>query len=180
VFVAHWSKNARTLHFDSQGGSSVADLTFVDQADLSVTSSRNGYRFDGWLAAPGDLQILPTVFKSESIGDVTVYAKWTKVVTLVVSGFADGSPILTAKIKSAIAKFVAKNQGLTIVQCTGYTEGPTVLDSDLKLSKQRGTNACRYVLSLMAGSVSKLQTSAVQLTKEAASNRRVSITLTQP
>lgn len=100
-----------------------------------------------------------------------------KIATLVVAGFADGSPILAAITKSKITKFVAAHKTYKKAACTGYTEGPTVLKTDAALSTKRGKNACDLVIQLTNKKVTVTSISAVQSQIENALNRRVKIVL---
>lgn len=98
-------------------------------------------------------------------------------VSVTIGGFPDGSPTLTASIKSRINQFLKKYPDYKNIKCVGYTEGPTVLKTDARLSKQRAVNACGYAKSGLARSMALIGTAAGQDTKEAASVRRVVITL---
>ena len=108
---------------------------------------------------------------------VTPVIKPRKIATLVVAGFADGSPILASITKAKIAKFVNAHKAYKKVTCTGYTEGPTVLRTDASLSKQRGKNACDLVASLTKKKVAITSISAVQSRVESPLNRRVKIVM---
>ena len=99
-------------------------------------------------------------------------------VTVTIGGFPDGSPKLTASIKTRINEFLKKYSDYKTITCVGYTEGPTVLKTDAWLSKQRAINSCAYAKTGLAKTMSLLATRAGQNTKEAASVRRVVITLT--
>ena len=99
-------------------------------------------------------------------------------VTVTISGFADGSPVLTATIKAKINAFLMAHADYKNVFCIGYTEGPTVLKTDAALSKARSTNACGFVKSGLGKSLTVKKVSAAQDVIEAAQKRRVTITLT--
>lgn len=99
----------------------------------------------------------------------------TKTASLTVSGFAAGSPALTAKMRATIAAFLKVNSELKNLTCTGFTEGPTVLKSDATLSKRRAANSCAFALGVATRVL--VGTYAAQETQRADSVRRVVIQL---
>lgn len=101
-----------------------------------------------------------------------------KVATLVVAGFADGSPLLASITRAKITAFVKAHKAYKKASCTGYTEGPTVLKTDAALSASRGKNACDLVSQLTGGKVKITSVTAVQSKIESAQNRRVKIVMT--
>jgi siroheme synthase (precorrin-2 oxidase/ferrochelatase) len=106
-----------------------------------------------------------------------VVAKKRGPVTITISGFADGSPVLTAAIKAKINAFLKAYSDYKNVTCIGYTEGPTVLATDAALSKQRALNACGFVKAGLGKSLLVKKITAGQDTIEAAQYRRITITL---
>ena len=107
---------------------------------------------------------------------VTV-AKKRGPVTITISGFADGSPVMTAAIKAQVNAFLKAYADYRQVTCIGYTEGPTVLATDAALSRQRALNACGFVKSGLGKSLFVNKVRAGQDTVEAAQYRRITITL---
>jgi outer membrane protein OmpA-like peptidoglycan-associated protein len=107
---------------------------------------------------------------------VTV-AKKRGPVTITISGFADGSPVMTASIKAQVNAFLKAYADYRQVTCIGYTEGPTVLPTDIALSRQRALNACSFVKSGLGSKLLVNPVRAGQDTVEAAHLRRVTITL---
>lgn len=99
-------------------------------------------------------------------------------VTVTIGGFNDGSPVLTTRIKASINAFLKKYSDYKNIECVGYTEGPTVLKTDYKLSKQRAINSCTFATQGLAKGMHLNGMSSGQDLKEAASVRRVVITLT--
>jgi hypothetical protein len=99
-------------------------------------------------------------------------------VTVTISGFADGSPVLTAAIRARINAFLRAHADYKNVYCIGYTEGPTVLPTDAALSRQRAVNGCAFVKSGLGRQLTLKQLTASQGTVEAAKFRRITITLT--
>ena len=99
-------------------------------------------------------------------------------VTATISGFADGSPVLTAAMKSKINAFLKAHSDYKNISCVGYTEGPTVLQSDFALSHNRAKNSCSFAKSGLAKKMTVAPLKAGQNLKEASAVRRVVITLT--
>lgn len=99
-------------------------------------------------------------------------------VTVTISGFADGSPVLTAAIRARINAFLRAHADYKNVFCIGFTEGPTVLPTDAALSRQRAVNGCAFVKSGLGKQLTLKQLTASQGTVEAAKFRRITITLT--
>lgn len=97
-------------------------------------------------------------------------------VTEVFSGFAEGSPVLTASMKAEIKAWVNAHPKLTKLTCVGYTMGRTVLSTDAALSRNRAVAACNYIKQLKP-SIKVVSVSGVQQTKFGAVVRRVELTL---
>ena len=116
-------------------------------------------------------------FKGFSPFTVSV-AKTRGPVTVTISGFADGSPALTAAIRAKIDAFLRAHADYKNVFCIGYTEGPTVLKTDAALSKARAVNGCAYVKSGLGKKLNLSKLTSGQGTVEAAKFRRITITLT--
>ena len=108
---------------------------------------------------------------------VTV-AKKRGPVTITISGFADGSPVLTSAIKAKITAFMRAHADYKNLYCIGYTEGPTVLPTDKALSKQRAVNACGFVKAGLGKKLVVRKMSDGQGVIEADKFRRITITLT--
>jgi hypothetical protein len=72
-------------------------------------------------------------------------------VSVTISGFAAGSPVLTTSIKNQIKAFLTKYNDYKNLQCTGVTMGPTVLKTDTALATNRAANACGFALSYLKG-----------------------------
>lgn len=77
TLFAQWQKNAYTVTFESNGGSTVPDQTVLfDNFILKPTSpSRSGYQFSGWYADK-ELTNLWDFTGSAVVADMTLYAKW--------------------------------------------------------------------------------------------------------
>ncbi|MCI6359689.1 MAG: InlB B-repeat-containing protein [Clostridiales bacterium] len=77
TLYAKWEANTYTLHFDSDGGSSVEDrtVTYGQPYGALPTPEKQGYTFTGWQMADGTaVNANLTVTRTE---DHTVYAVWT-------------------------------------------------------------------------------------------------------
>ncbi|PFM79291.1 hypothetical protein COJ46_13435 [Bacillus sp. AFS077874] len=76
VLYAKWSINSYTIHFNSNGGSQVADKTANYNSNISLPKpTRTGYTFVGWYTdAALKTPVGPTVTLTNNI---TLYAKWS-------------------------------------------------------------------------------------------------------
>ena len=99
-----------------------------------------------------------------------------KDVEITISGFAPGSPVLTAKMKTQIKNFIKKYPNYAHMYCTGVTMGPTVLAVDAALSRNRATNSCNYALTVNGKLTAKSQI-GMQETVVGNQIRRVTIRL---
>jgi uncharacterized repeat protein (TIGR02543 family) len=192
TLFAQWAPITYKVAFNTQGGSSVDDSSYQTAGcvNLPAAPTRDGYTFTGWFAATDGGTALANPYCPTGTGDISVYAQWTKnaeptpvtpakrgPVTVVISGFADGSPVLTKTIKAKIDAFLKKYNDYKVIQCVGFTEGPTVLKTDKALSLARANNSCNYAL---AGLGKGLKAKAAKFgndTVEQAQLRRVEITL---
>jgi hypothetical protein len=171
-----------------------AEICLIDPADSvcktvvkvpgvgTWTQASNGtVRFvaeSGFIGSNTVIQrITSASFRGQSPYTVTV-SKVRGPVTTTISGFADGSPVLTSAIKAKIDAFLRAHADYKQVYCIGYTEGPTVLKTDAALSKQRAVNGCAYVKAGLGKNLILKQLAASQGTIEAAQFRRITITLT--
>jgi uncharacterized repeat protein (TIGR02543 family) len=110
----------------------------------AATFKRQGFDFAGWKIGNSVYQPGQTVSVRRS--NLTAAATWqTQVVYKEFSGFAQGSPLLTADMKSQITAWIKANPGFTIAECLGYTMGPTVLATDKTLATNRAQYTCSYV-----------------------------------
>lgn len=93
------------------------------------------------------------------------------------SGFTPGSSVLTPTIKNQIKAFVSKHGDKKKISCTGFTEGPTVLNFDRKLSRNRAIEACRFAMGQSLAPLTLASIKASQELRKADSVRRVTIFL---
>lgn len=101
VTVATAPKNF-TVTFDSDGGSAVAAVGNVEEGStikLPDLPTKENCRFDGWYTAKNGGGTPFTAFTPVT-GSITVYAKWTKLITLsgTVVEETDGTPISDASV----------------------------------------------------------------------------------
>ncbi|MFZ4117137.1 MAG: InlB B-repeat-containing protein [Rhodoluna sp.] len=77
TLYALWSANTYTVSFETYGGSSVADTSYVTDGTfyLPPAPSRLGYTFAGWATYDGTL--LSTTYTPGVMSNITVYAWWT-------------------------------------------------------------------------------------------------------
>jgi CshA-type fibril repeat protein len=129
----------------------------------------------------GKTTVMQRITMASSLPRLSPYtvavAKKRGPVTITISGFADGSPVLTAAIKAKINAFLKAYADYKNVTCIGYTEGPTVLKTDAALSKKRAVNACGFVKAGLGKKLVVKKISAGQDKIEADSYRRITITL---
>jgi CshA-type fibril repeat protein len=148
--------------------------TWTQQADGSV-------KFAPVAGYVGKVMVMQRITRAASLPRLTPYtvvvAKKRGPVTITISGFADGSPVLTAAIKAKINAFLKAYADYKNVTCIGYTEGPTVLATDAALSKKRAINGCAFVKAGLGKKLVVKKISAGQDKVEADSYRRITITL---
>jgi uncharacterized repeat protein (TIGR02543 family) len=77
TLYALWSANTYTVSFETYGGSSVADTSYVTGGTfyLPPAPSRLGYTFAGWATYDGTL--LSSTYTPGVMSNITVYAWWT-------------------------------------------------------------------------------------------------------
>jgi len=101
-----------TVSFDTDGGSSVADLTGVSEGATitgPVTPTKAGYTFEGWYKEASHDTLWN--FSADTVtGDTTLYAKWEAILaaTYTVSFDADGG--------SSVADLTGVSEGATITE----------------------------------------------------------------
>jgi CshA-type fibril repeat protein len=98
-------------------------------------------------------------------------------VTVTIGNFTDGSPIISNQIASRIRAFVNQYSNYRTIECVGFTEGPTVLKTDAWLSKQRATNSCNYVTTVLRKKLGLYALRNKQDLIVSSGMRRVTITL---
>ena len=161
-----------------------------------------GYTFGGWSTAPDGTGVTfePEAANVALSNDTVLFARWVsaastpisngtpnnpptspiQIITakspkvLTVSGFKDGSALLTKSMQSRIDAFLSKYSGYKKLTVAGYTEGPTILKSDRALSSRRASAARTYIKSFLKyeaqivtiiGSTSKVKSSSLRKVK---------------
>ena len=77
TLTAVWTPITYTVTFNSEGGSSVANMSGLDGTTITLPSAPTyaGYTFDGWFAAASGGSALTSPYTVA--GSVTLYAQWT-------------------------------------------------------------------------------------------------------
>ena len=77
TLTAVWTPITYTVTFNSEGGSSVANMSGLDGTTITLPSAPTyaGYTFDGWFAAASGGSALTSPYTLA--GSVTLYAQWT-------------------------------------------------------------------------------------------------------
>jgi uncharacterized repeat protein (TIGR02543 family) len=157
AIYSHWKALPNKVTIELGNGLGQVTTTYLSGQAISLPPAPvlTGYTFNGWFtAAVGGAQVTEGFVPTDFTG-LSLYAHWTKLpkrtASLTVSGFAPGSPALTAAMKAQIAKFVKANASVASLTCTGYTQGPVVLNSDAALAKARAKAVCGYVAGLRLG-----------------------------
>jgi uncharacterized repeat protein (TIGR02543 family) len=161
-----------------------------------------GYTFGGWSTTPDGtgVNFEPEAANVALSNDTVLFARWVSAAsvpisngtpntpltspiqvttakptkTITVTGFKDGSALLTKSMQSRIDVFLSKYSGYKKLTVAGYTEGPTILKSDLALSRKRASAARSYIQGILkyeaqtqtiSGSTSKTKSSSLRKVK---------------
>ncbi len=126
VLYAKWSINSYSVHFNSNGGSQVADKTANYNAGITApTTTRTGYTFVGWYK-DAEGKVAWNFATDKVTNNTTLYAKW-KINSYKVSYVSNGGstvPAQTANYNSVI--------NLPKPTKTGYTFAGWYKDATLK------------------------------------------------
>lgn len=79
TIYAKWKADHYTVHFDSNGGSSVPDqsgLAYNDHATKPTQPTKPGYDFNGWETIDGSGHHSDFDFNTPITGNTTLHAKW--------------------------------------------------------------------------------------------------------
>jgi len=79
TLYALWSADSHTVTYDSKGGSSVVDGTFITEGSVAIPydPTRKGYSFLGWSATDGGSPVT-FPYSPGATTDITLYALWAK------------------------------------------------------------------------------------------------------
>ena len=144
----------------------------------NVALSNDTVLFAKWVSiasvpVSGNTNTVPSPSPSPSPSSkVSVFPK-----TITISGFANGSSKMTPSMRSKIKIFLAQNPGFNQIKITGYTEGPTILKADERLSRSRAVTARNYIISSLNYNSAKTLLSAVTFKTKSSDLRRIKITL---
>jgi uncharacterized repeat protein (TIGR02543 family) len=102
TLFARWAALDNAVTFDSKGGSSVTNTVFASGGTLAapVTPTRSGFTFAGWSATDGGSAI-SFPYAPGVVTPITLYAKWTPVVSIVVNTTTVIAPVTVTGAKEA-------------------------------------------------------------------------------
>ena len=92
TLYAKWKKNTYTVHFETDGGTAVRDMT-VSVIESSPSTEKKGYTFDGWYADENFTE--KVTFPYEVTAEQTLYAKWTQNIPAGITFTVDADGVLT-------------------------------------------------------------------------------------
>mgnify|MGYP005768650199 CR=1 FL=1 len=92
TLYAKWEKNAYTVHFETDGGTAVEDMT-VSVIERSPSTEKKGYTFEGWYADENFTE--KVAFPYEVTRAQTLYAKWTQNIPAGITFTVDADGVLT-------------------------------------------------------------------------------------
>jgi uncharacterized repeat protein (TIGR02543 family) len=100
TLFARWAALDNAVTFDSKGGSSVTNTVFASGGTLAapVTPTRSGFTFAGWSATDGGSAI-SFPYAPGVVTPITLYAKWTPVVSIVVNTTTVIAPVTVTGAK---------------------------------------------------------------------------------
>jgi uncharacterized repeat protein (TIGR02543 family) len=109
ILFAKWSVNSYVVDYDSNGGSSLAQGSFVTGGVIGsapVSPTRSGFTFVGWSATDGgDVVTFP--YSPGVTRDITLFAKWSQDLS---RATATVKPRVTGAAR--VSKTVTANQGM--------------------------------------------------------------------
>ena len=92
TLYAKWEKNTYTVHFETDGGTAVGDMT-VSVIERSPSTEKEGYTFEGWYADENFTE--KVTFPYEVTAEQTLYAKWTQDIPAGITFTVDADGVLT-------------------------------------------------------------------------------------
>ena len=92
TLYAKWEKNTYTVHFETDGGTAVGDMT-VSVIERSPSTEKRGYTFKGWYADKNFTE--KVAFPYEVTRAQTLYAKWTQNIPAGITFTVDADGVLT-------------------------------------------------------------------------------------
>jgi uncharacterized repeat protein (TIGR02543 family) len=109
ILFAKWSVNSYVVDYDSNGGSSLAQGSFVTGGAIGsapVSPTRSGFTFVGWSATDGGDVVTFPYFPGVTT-DITLFAKWSQDLS---RATATVKPRVTGAAR--VSKTVTANQGM--------------------------------------------------------------------
>ena len=92
TLYAKWEKSTYTVHFETDGGTAVGDMT-VSVIERSPSTEKKGYTFDGWYTDKNFTE--KVTFPYEVTKAQTLYAKWTQNIPAGITFTVDADGVLT-------------------------------------------------------------------------------------
>ena len=92
TLYAKWEKSTYTVHFETDGGTAVGDMT-VSVIESSPSTEKKGYTFDGWYTDKNFTE--KVTFPYEVTRAQTLYAKWTRNIPAGITFTVDADGVLT-------------------------------------------------------------------------------------
>ena len=92
TLYAKWKKNTYTVHFETDGGTAVRDMT-VSVIERSPSTEKKGYTFEGWYADENFTE--KVTFPYDVTRAQTLYAKWTRNIPAGITFTVDADGVLT-------------------------------------------------------------------------------------
>ncbi len=124
TLFARWEKSKYTVHFDTDGGTALNDMT-VSRIERSPATEKEGYTFDGWYTEKAFLN--KVTFPYEVTKAQTLYAKWTRNET--------ESPVFTVDSSGVLTGVSGLTESDMRVEIPEQVNGVTVKEIGQKLFK---------------------------------------------
>lgn len=99
TLYAKWTANSNAVIYDSTGGSSVSNGSFLTGGSFNLASAptRSGYSFDGWFTAASGGSALTSPYTPGATSGITLYAQWTSTSRSVTFDSNGGSGTMTTQ-----------------------------------------------------------------------------------
>lgn len=127
TLYAHWTANVNPVTYDSQGGTTVINATFVTGTTLTLrpAPTRVGYTFAGWFAAPTGGTALVSGYSPTNTSAFTIYAQWTGNANTVTYDSQGGSAVSSASFSTGSALTLPTTSTRAGYTFAGWFEGAT-------------------------------------------------------
>ena len=96
TLYAKWNPVPYTVTYNTQGGSIVAggNYTIGSSVTLPAAPTRSGFTFAGWFAGSTGGTALAATYSPPGIGNITLFAQWTPVPALAVTGVSEETGLI--------------------------------------------------------------------------------------